>query len=1039
VAAQTLTDVTRNYDDAAISGLNNGETITINNSSLTINSDVRWGQQAAVLGSITISATLGGVVLIDGREVMWVPFDAATGNVPTLGTANVDNITGSVAGSGEFLGIFTALGTAPVASGAAIPTSGFIKLRRATTPFIDNEVMTLSNGATVTVNSATGGKRGWIHVVGGELLTVTVPRLGKFEAKGDWFELGETTGADDETFQYPVLDNCPAIQVETAADSGVYEWWLNAGNRWGTATQFVPTDGRGKYFGCVNATGVITIARRASNPCGFKPPTGCKVRIPNIIVSSSNTTNYALNTISGTMATRYDFTTSAAGDIDIDRICGAWYPSFTAAFKVRLVNSAILNSCLISNIAGDTTLDSVAFGLNSTLVSTPVTLSNLFSGGTLANVRAVNYDTASNGRLVFSVADCEGVNFVNCQAAAFGSTTAQTRGNAGINCYSFTRANNFEMNNCVAMSGVTTLAQCANVKINNMQYADQIAGTTTTSLPISAFVINSASINIDINGFSNFAGLSNVHPYTSILALSNAYSVTLRNIGTSSAPYNMGSANACGLIFSASVAANLTFRRIYTQNTRTGPFTMVNTVQGVVMDNVWGDGNDTAAAVAALNVTPRGCRWTAPVTGQASVYGRHWEDAFTSTTAGRILIAMNEPLAATADQVEITAGTPAFTSGGQVSMRTLGDQVVWTMPYFCLGYTSLANIAPTLTGTNTGNFSYEYQIDTGSGFGSYKTLNAANLSGETISPTAGFRLKVRITTTTANSGNALTYVRIDGVTNSTDQQIAYPLPKLQFGTVSGIVAGSRIQVYNVTTAAEIANEVVPGTTYSFNYQDGDEFTDGDIVRIRLTYASGTTAYLGQQLGAVASATGWSALASQQLDTVYGAFSIDGASVTKFTADYVSSQVDLNSAVNFSGAELYAWWVANLFTEDGIANFFGGLRAIDEGNIVNDQALVDIKLDNLTTTNVFQNDNIRLFRVDGAYPVVNPTTGGGGIDINWRNQVFPLAVGGSALTPTESAWLSAINDATANLPDDLEVINDGVKSASLLIPHTADLT
>jgi len=45
-------------------------------------------------------------------------------------------------------------------------------------------------------------------------------------------------------------------------------------------------------------------------------------------------------------------------------------------------------------------------------------------------------------------------------------------------------------------------------------------------------------------------------------------------------------------------------------------------------------------------------------------------------------------------------------------MRNIGDQIIGETPYWILGYTSLANAAPTLTGTNTGNFSYEYQIDT---------------------------------------------------------------------------------------------------------------------------------------------------------------------------------------------------------------------------------------------------------------------------------------------------------------------------------------
>ena len=65
MANQTLT-TTANYDEAALTGLANGETITINAGAMTINSDVRWAQNAAAFGSITISSTLAGSVLLDG-------------------------------------------------------------------------------------------------------------------------------------------------------------------------------------------------------------------------------------------------------------------------------------------------------------------------------------------------------------------------------------------------------------------------------------------------------------------------------------------------------------------------------------------------------------------------------------------------------------------------------------------------------------------------------------------------------------------------------------------------------------------------------------------------------------------------------------------------------------------------------------------------------------------------------------------------------------------------------------------------------------
>jgi hypothetical protein len=255
---------------------------------------------------------------------------------------------------------------------------------------------------------------------------------------------------------------------------------------------------------------------------------------------------------------------------------------------------------------------------------------------------------------------------------------------------------------------------------------------------------------------------------------------------------------------------DLQIRRVYLQNTRTAPLSITNTVMGVVIDNVWGDGND-AQALAGINLTARGCRWTNSVTGQASVYGRHWEDAWTSTTTGRILIACNEALAATADQVSITVGTAAFTSGGQVAMATLNDEVIWTMPYFALGVTRLTNSNPTVTGTGATfvsgrdwtNFYLDFQYDTGSGFNaSWLPLNGAELFGiGAITPATGIKLMIRAQTKTAATTNALTYIRVNTTTTSGDQQLQYPLPRTEL-TISGFESGSDIVIYDATIPAD---------------------------------------------------------------------------------------------------------------------------------------------------------------------------------------------------------------------------------------------
>jgi hypothetical protein len=828
MANQTLTtgtpSVPINFDSATLAGLANGETITINGGHLLINGDNRWGNNAAVVDSMPISTTMGGSILIDGRDVWEVPFSASSGNVPTVAVDGSNPITGAGI-TGELFRVWATGSLTPAAAGGAMPATGWVKLRSKTGDFSNGLVVTLPGGATITCSGA--GKRSWIHVAAEEAGTVTVPRLGSFTIRGDWYELGTTNGADGQTFQYPVADACPAIQVETGVGSGEYEWWINAGSRWGTATVYVSQDARGKFFGMVNSTGVITIALRASNACGFKPASGLRVRVPNVMLSSTNSTNYALNTINATVGTRYDFTTTAAGVVDIEHASVNWYLSLTNAFRVTIKNTAILELAYLANIADTTVWDDVAVGLNAAQNSIAAVFINCFTSVSLNKCRLVRYAAAASGNQTINVQDVANYSETDCQAEIFGNTTATTRGNASV----YTRLLNrlVGVNTLTRPTGIGAcigVAGSLNVTVTDYRYADCHIGATTSTNAQSALNFGTASANIKLDGFSSFAGLANVHPYNNIaLSSVGCTNADIRNIGTPDAPYDCGSALACGVGVTATVTVNLQLRRIYLQNTRTAPLSIANTVQGVVIDNVWGDAADSQA-LAGINLLARGCRWTNSVTGQSSVYGRHWEDAWTSTTAGRILISCNEPLADTADQCQVNAGSPKFTSGGQVAMPVVGDEVEWTMPYFALGITAMAATTPLVTGTNAGNFSIRFQFDKGEGWnGTWNvasSLTIATIVGA-IDPAIGIKLKVKATTATANATNAITYIRFDTVTNATDQKIQYPLPRTQL-TVTGFEPGSDVVIYDDTVAATgdgtnvlATGDAVTGS-YVFDYE-----------------------------------------------------------------------------------------------------------------------------------------------------------------------------------------------------------------------------
>jgi hypothetical protein len=142
------------------------------------------------------------------------------------------------------------------------------------------------------------------------------------------------------------------------------------------------------------------------------------------------------------------------------------------------------------------------------------------------------------------------------------------------------------------------------------------------------------------------------------------------------------------------------------------------------------------------------------------------------------------------------------------------------MPYFALGHAALANLAPTLTGTNTGNLTYTFQYDIGAGWnGSWLTLNAANLNGVgAINPAIGVKLKIRAVCATASATNAITNIRVTTVTTSSDQSTnLFPLDPIPATfSFSGLEIGTEVVLFN-SSNVELKREVISGTTFEYDY------------------------------------------------------------------------------------------------------------------------------------------------------------------------------------------------------------------------------
>lgn len=816
----TFTITAPNTKLDSLVGRTGGDVYNINGGELIVDTDSRWcaGAPASMVGSLaaaTISATLGGLYKIDATKVRWMPYNTGSGNVPAIGTSITQ---GGV--TGVFLGVWSSLTATPTAVGAAMPATGFIKFKEVTGG-------AFAAGALSGIGASATGPDvvGWIEVVHDQAIAITVPRLGKFETRGDWFELGSTSGAANQLLQAPTNGSAtayvPGVWIETASGSGVYEFYPAIAAAL-MITANLGTDARSKFV-CMETNGQIRIGHNGTTAVGYVPPSGCKVRIPNILGRQCGTGSRNLNAIpNGTAGTRPDFTTTSAGAIDIEHFATDWYLLFAQPYSVKLHHVATFDYINISECATALDIFDGGNGMSASLDARTVTLTSNFAGGTIEDWSCHRHQAGTTDH-AFEMLYNKGVTLENIKSGIL--TFARSTGQA----FQITQSSDITINNCKGFNQQLAITTCKNVTVNDYDHTDRYVGTTNTT-GIYAIVISASCDNIVIDGLTFGLGgtIANVHPYLGVVNVGQSSNIKIRNLGTRGAILNGGSANQPAYIFlSAGNNDTVKIQRCYMQPTRTGAISTLNSDKNMTYEHVYGDFAD-AIVVADLNSVLKNCGGTNTVTGQSSVYGTHFWDAFTSDTAGRVVLSMNEPTTETSSLVTYVSGAPKFTSAGQLTMPTVGDEIIIEQSYFVKGCTLLTNNGVVVTGTNVtyvsgarwGNHDIYYDIDTGSGYsGTWKDLTSGNLTLEAITANVGFKLKFRIVTATASTTNALTYIRVN-TTSTLAAQTAnlYPLDTFTL-TVDGIVSGSDVVVYAAGTETVLGSvDAQASTSWDFVYE-----------------------------------------------------------------------------------------------------------------------------------------------------------------------------------------------------------------------------
>lgn len=856
------------------------DTYTIQSGAVfTIDSDTRDGKnspaaRAGSLASFTMTAASGGKVVIDSSKVRYIKYDTLSGtpNVPTIG-AILQGVTSGA--TGELMSISSAISAVPTAAGAAMPATGIIKFKSITGTWQDNETIEVQSGGLDLCLANGTIRTGWLEIVVDDAAAFTIGRAQEFVVNNDnvtyWFE-SETTGsgAAHQQVQFPNYGGAnfflPGCWVDEAAN-GTWEFWpatiTGTGTFWSAANMLAET--KNKFCECLGG-GIIRFGGNGTTAWGKIPTSGAKFRVPNVFLKSAATASRASDSVpNATTTTRPDFAMTNAGSIRINGAIGHWNIVSSQAYSLTLKNLALFDIYNISETAAALNFDNVHVGNYIIAQDASVfVLANNYAGGTIANCKWGRSGTIASGDYGASITYCNNLTFSGCH---FQGRTLRT--NASAHVANLQYCDGLTLNDCVVVGSGILIQNCTNVILNDAQYADNYAGiSSVTNAPLGSFIFTNSS-NILFDGFSWYTSTANQHPDTCVVYTSFTQNIKVRNIGTNASKLSAGSSNAM-LYFcnDAGNSYNLQFKRIYMDLIATTFFNCVNSTKKVEIANCEGNVTAYKALVAgALDMEVKNCGLLGTGNGIVpasllSIYGSMFSHLFTSSTAGRLQLLFNEDSAANSAYVTKSfttsaTGTSGFNSGGGCALINNGDYIICEFPWKIIGVDSFQNSAPTVT-TST-NITTEYQINTGAGYSAWKTLNAANLSGETVDEVAGFYFKIRCTANATNSANLLTVVYALTSSNSTAQGLQYPLDVVTVtvtvkdsSTLAAIEnarvriltdVGSNVVLEGVTNASgiltgttEYASHAITGTVRRATVADGTRYKPGSI--------SGTTTSAG---------------------------------------------------------------------------------------------------------------------------------------------------------------------------------------------------
>jgi hypothetical protein len=794
----TTFTITTDTNINALVGKTSNDTYNVNGAKLTQDSDTRYGfnqNTASILGTVSLSANLGGDLLITSKNIKLIQYTNGSGNVPAAGS-----IINQGTNTAEVICVMSdSWGNVIKTPGSSLGPTGWIKVKNVSAVFTSGA---FTSGISGVVSDYK--ENAWMMVVGTDSKQFTVPRLGSSVFRGNWYEIGSTNGLRGQTFQLPFITaeqiiQYPGVEIETSIGSGVYQFWHNAGDKFRSDTQ--STDKRSEHV-YISLTGILTIGTGLDNqPTGFMPLAGCKVRIPGIILQYALSSNPAVNTISNANTNvRYKSSTSAAGVMDVELTTGNWWFTLMQPYSVRLRDVHICDQITIAESASKPDIDRLHVGISTGpnfVANSGILIQQCYNGGTVGEMSSLRAEGTSSSGYSLNLTNLYGGWTFKKLTVKYASNCTTVSGCAILNtCDSVLIEEFWGIGKRFVIFG------SSKIKVLTCYKADNLSGSTNNTAVSKAIETSQQCRDIEIYGIQNYPGVQNSHPRDGLISCSSTINGKFRLVGSASSPYFAGDIPGTLMRYQYIDYGNnsdIKIQRIWTTGLDVGMISSTNSSTSVAMENCYMTDASKTTTPQVLNGIFRGNKGNAGTISYSytSVYGSIFTDWFISDVTARAQINMIEKSASTGSHYQITSGSPKFTAQGELVMGVLNDQIVWTWPYYILGWNALTDWV--ISGTNQlTNHLYEYDLDRGVGFtGLYKILTPGNLAAEiNLSPTSGFKFKIKITCIKTDAANKIRAFAITGTTSLTLQNTAlYPLDTALL-KLTNIIPGSTVSVFN---------------------------------------------------------------------------------------------------------------------------------------------------------------------------------------------------------------------------------------------------